>query len=65
MWRLGFRGHTVSDMVAYPRPTEIVMPTGDNESFRKAIDLTKEKIHALTRFFRNLFRGKSAGGPTA
>lgn len=55
----------MSDMVAYPRPTEIVMPTGDNESFRKAIDLTKEKIHALTRFFRNLFRGKSAGGPTA
>ncbi|MGV9869304.1 hypothetical protein [Rhodococcus koreensis] len=41
------------------------MPTGDNESFRNAIDLTKEKIHAVTSFFRNIFLGTSAGGPPA
>lgn len=55
--------HTVSDMVTCLDHTEIVMPAGDNESFRKAIDLTREKIHAVTSFFRNVFRGKPAGGP--
>lgn len=36
-----------------------------DESLSKAIDLTKEKIRAITNFVRNLLRGKPDGGSTS